>query len=375
MRATTTACIFLPLAVLLSGGCSNSGQGEVLRQEQPALKGITLAESVSTTVPESLEVVGSVRARTSAVVSSRIAGTVSLFKVREGDRVKKGELLARINATESLAGLAQAEAATDEAQQGVDEARTRKKLADATFLRYTKLYDEQAVTRQEFDIKQAERDLASQGVVRAEARLKQLQASGRSASAVADYTKIVAPISGVVTAKPIDLGSTLFPGQPLLTIEDDGSYQLDLAIPQSLGGKVVSGTHVTVTIDGGGSSYSARIAEVVPAADPVSRTFIAKVNLSGTGFRSGSFGRALIDMGSGVTGILAPKQAIFERGALTAVWVVDADRIARMRLIKPGRALGDKIEIVSGLSAGEKVIIAGGEKVSDGSKIEPNNSN
>ena len=82
MRATTTAFIFLPLAVLLSGGCSNSGQGEVLRQERPALKGITLAESVSTTVPESLEVVGSVRARTSAVVSSRIAGTVCLFKVR-----------------------------------------------------------------------------------------------------------------------------------------------------------------------------------------------------------------------------------------------------------------------------------------------------
>ncbi len=373
MRATRTAFIYVSLAVLLSGGCSNNGPGEVPRQEQPVVKGITLAEALSTAIPESLEVVGSVRARTSAVVSARIAGTVSLFKVREGDRVKKGDLLARIESTESLAGSTQADAAIDEARQGVDEALTRKKLADATFERYRKLYDEQALTRQEFDVKQAERELAHLGVVRAEARLKQLQASGRSASALADYTKIVAPISGVVTAKSADLGSTVFPGQPLLTVEDEGSYQLDLAIPQSLGGKVKPGTPVQVTIDGGGSSYHAGIAEVVPAADPVSHTFIARVNLSGVGLRSGVFGRGVINSGAGVAGILAPKQAVFERGALVTVWVVDANKIARLRLVKPGRVLGDKVEILSGLSAGEKVVVGGGEKVSDGSKIESKN--
>ncbi len=375
MKISMTALSCLFLGVLLSSGCSKSGSREHQTQEQPPVKGITTAAVVAAPIPETMEVVGTVRAKTSAAVSSRISGIISLLRVREGDRVKKGELLARIESTESLAGSVQADAAVDEARQGLDEAMTRKKLADATFERYRKLYEEQALTRQEFDVKQAERDLATQGVARADARLKQLQASGRSASAVADYTKIIAPISGVVTAKPVNLGSTVFPGQPLMIIEDEGSYQLDLAIPESHGGKIKSGTPVLVTIDGGGSSYSARIAQVVPAADPVSRTFIAKVNLVGTGLRSGAFGRAVINLGTGVAGILAPRQAVFEKGALTAVWVVDANRIARLRLVKPGRVLEDKVEILSGLSAGEKVIIVGGNNVSDGSKIEPNNGN
>ncbi len=370
MRISITALTCLFLGVLFSSGCSRSGSREVPPQEQPPVKGITTASAVATTIPETMEVVGTVRARTSAAVSSRISGNISLLRVREGDRVKKGDLLARIESTESLAGSTQADAAIDEARQGLDEALTRKKLADATFERYRKLYDEQALTRQEFDVKQAERDLATQGVARAEARLKQLQASGRSASAVADYTKIIAPISGVVTAKPADLGSTVFPGQPLLIIEDEGSYQLDLTIPESLGGKVQSGTHVQVTLDGVGRSFNASIAEVVPAADPVSRTFIAKVNLAGAGLRSGAFGRAVINLSTGVAGILVPKQAVFEKGALTAVRVVDANRIARLRLVKPGRAFGEKMEILSGLSAGEKVIIGGGDNVNDGAKVE-----
>jgi len=370
MRMTMTAAFCLFLTTAIAGGCSNSGPKEGTRQEQPAVKGITSAEVSSAAIPETLEVVGTVRARTSAVVSSRIPGTIGLLKVREGDRVKKGQLLAQIESTESLAGSAQAQAAVDEARQGVDESRTRQKLADATFERYKKLYDEQALTRQEFDIKQTERDLAAQTVARAESRLKQLQAGGRAASAVADYTKIIAPLSGVITAKPADLGATVFPGQPLMTIEDEGSYQLDLAIPESLGSKVTPGTPVQVTLDSTGSSFSAIIAEVVPTSDPASRTFTAKVNLTGTGLRSGAFGRAAIGLGAGATGIMAPKQAVFERGALTAVWVVDAGKVARMRLVKPGRMLGDKVEILSGLSAGEKVVVGGVEKVSDGANVE-----
>ena len=365
-----TAAFALSLAALLFGGCSNNGPKESVRQEQPVVKGVTLAEVTGTAIPETLEVVGTVRARTSAVLSSRISGTIGLLKVREGDRVKKGQLLAQIDSTESLAGSAQAQAAVDEARQGLDEARTRKKLADVTFERYQKLYDEQALTRQEFDIKQTERDLAAMGVARAEARLKQLQEGKRSASAVADYTKIVAPLSGVITTKPADLGATVFPGQPLMTIEDEGSYQLDLAIPESLGTKVKPGTPVQVTLDSTGSFFAAKIAEVVPTTDPASRTYTAKVNLTGPGLKSGAFGRAALAMGTGAVGILAPKPALFERGALTAVWVVDAGKVARMRLVKPGRTLGDKVEILSGLSAGEKVIVGGVEKVTDGVKIE-----
>jgi len=370
MKLKIASLISLAVVVLTGAGCTQAEHQAKPRPEAPPVKRVALAEVAGAAIPENLEVVGTVRARTSAAVLSRISGTLSLLTVSEGDRVQKGQLLARIDSTESLSGSAQAKAAVDEARQGVDEARTRATLADATFDRYRKLYDEQALTRQEFDIKQTERDLATQGVARAESRLRQLQESGRSAAAVADYTTILAPLSGVITAKPAALGATLFPGQPLLTIEDEGSYQLELTIPESLGGKVQPGIPVQVTLAGTGASFSAKIAEVVPAADPASRTFIAKVNLSGAGLKSGAFGRAAIGLGTGATGILAPKPAVFERGALTAVWVVDTNKIARMRLVKPGRMIGDKVEILSGLTAGEKVVVSGLEKVSDGARVE-----
>ena len=235
---------------------------------QPLSRGSPSKPSKSGSVPETQEIVGTVRARTSAVVSTRIPGTVSVLRVREGDRVRKGQLLAQLDAQENQATAAVATAGIDEARRGLDEALSRKRLADTTFERYQRLFNEQAVTRQEFDVKQTERDLAAQGVARAEARLRQAQEGARAAGTMADYTRIIAPISGIITTKQADLGATVFPAQPLMTIEDEGSYQLELAIPETMAATVKPGTPVQVTLDALGSSFAAKIAEIVPSADP-----------------------------------------------------------------------------------------------------------
>jgi RND family efflux transporter MFP subunit len=317
-----------------------------------------------------MEVVGTVRARTSAVVSARISGVVSLLKVREGDRVKKGQLLAQLDAQENQAAAAGAAAGIEEAGRGLDEAMSRKRLSDSTFERYQKLFNEQAVTRQEFDVKQTERDLASQAVARAEARLRQAREGSRGASAIAAYTRIIAPISGIITSKQADLGATVFPAQPLMTIEDESSYQLELSVPESIALTVKPGTTVQVTIDAMNTTFSARIAEIVPSADPASRTFIAKIELGQKGLKSGMFGRGSLVLGTSVNGMLISKKAIVERGALTSVWIVEKDATARMRLVKTGKAVGEKVEVLSGLSDGERIVVGGVEKVSEGSKVE-----
>jgi len=334
------------------------------------VKGAASETVRSAPIPESYEVVGTVRARTSAVVSTRIPGTVSVLRVREGDRVKKGQLLAQLDARENQAAAAGASAGIDEAKRALDEALSRKKLADTTFERYQRLFNEQAVTRQEFDIKQTERDLASQGVARAEARLRQASEGSRAADAMADYTRIVAPISGIITSRPVDLGASVFPTQPLMTIEDEGSYQLELAIPESMVGKVKPGTAVQVSLDAVGDSFRTQIAEIVPAADPASRTFIAKINLNRAGLKSGMFGRGSLALGTSLNGMLLAKKAVVERGALTAVWMLGTDNIARMRLVKTGKTIGDKVEILSGLSDGERVVVSGADKITEGSKVE-----
>lgn len=366
-------CMALGLwAALNVAGCSGKKSDTENKQAIPTtvVKGATLETVKSAAVADTIEVVGTVRARTSAVVSSRIPGTVSVLHVREGDRVRKGQVLAQLDAQENQATAAGAFAGIDEARRGLDEALSHKKLADTTFERYHNLFNEQAVTRQEFDTRQTEKELAAQGVARAEARLRQAQEGSRAAATIAGYTRIIAPISGVITAKQADLGASVFPSQPLLTIEDDGSYQLELAVPESLATKIRPGTSVNVTIDVINSAFSAKIAEIVPSADNASRTFTAKVSLGQKGLKSGMFGRATINLGTSANGLLIPAQAVVERGSLTSVWVVGKDGLAGMRLVKTGKKVGDRVEILSGLTDGERLVSGGVEKVVDGARIE-----
>lgn len=361
--------VLMLLGALALGGCGDKTKAAA---PQPQLiSGLTLATVAPADLPETLDVVGTVRARTSALVSARIPGTVSVLRAREGDRVTKGQLLGQLDSQENVAQAVGALAAVDEAKRGLEEAQARKKLADATFVRFKKLYDEQALTRHEFETRQTEQELAHQAVARAEARLRQVQESGRAAGAVADYTRIVAPISGVIVAKQADLGATVFPGQPLFTIDDEGSYQLELSVPESHAQAMRPGMQVQVTIDALGKALNSKISEVVPASDPSSRTFIAKVALPAQGVRSGMFGRGSIRLDGTVKGILAPRPAVFERGALTAVWAVDSNDIVRMRLVKTGRLFGERVEIISGLTAGDRIVVAGMEKAVDGGRIEP----
>ncbi|WP_281185316.1 efflux RND transporter periplasmic adaptor subunit [Trichlorobacter lovleyi] len=369
MNRSYSFVLALTITVALAlAGCSDTRHGA--QAPPPAVSGLTVTAVKVSDLPETLDVVGTVRARTSALVSARISGTVSVLHVREGDRVRKGQLLGQLDSKENLAQATGAVAAIDEAKRGLEEAQARQKLADSTFGRFKRLYDEQALTRQEFDTRQTERELAHQAVARAEARLRQTQEASRAAGAMADYTKIVAPISGIIVAKQADLGSTVFPGQPLMTIDDEGSYQLELAIPESQVRAVHAGTPVQVQIDATGSSFSTRVTEVVPSSDPASRTYTAKVAVPQKGVRSGMFGRGSIALGSSVKGVRVPRSAVFERGALTAVWSVGTDEVIRMRLVKTGRIAGDSIEILSGLSDGDRIVTAGMEKAIDGARLQ-----
>jgi RND family efflux transporter MFP subunit len=370
IKHTSLPTILLVIG-LAASGCANKHEAEKTGEKPAAvIKGVILETVNSEAVPEMLDVVGTVRARTSAVVSTRIPGIVSMLKVREGDRVRKGQVLIQLDAQENQYAAAAATAGIAEAHRGLDEALARKKLADSTFERFSNLYNEQAISRQEFEVKQSERELAVQGAARAEARLKQAQEGAKAAITVADYTRIAAPIPGVITSRQADPGATVFPAQPLLTIEEEGDYQLELVIPESMVARVKPGTPVQVSLDALKVTFAATISQIVPSADPASRTFIAKISLSQKNLKSGMFGRGSILLGSAANGMMVQKKAVVERGAMTFVWIVEKDSIARMRLVKVGKALGERVEILAGLSDGERLIVSGVDKVSEGSKVE-----
>jgi RND family efflux transporter MFP subunit len=334
------------------------------------IKGLPMETVKTAAVPEILDVVGTVRARSSAVVSTRIPGSISVLKVREGDRVRKGQILAQLDAQENQANAAVATAVIEETRRAVEEAMSLRKLADSTFERYQNLFKEQIISRQEFDAKQTEKEMAAQAVARAESRFMQAQAAAKASTTMSDYTNITAPISGIIASKQADLGATVFPGQPFMTIEDDTSYQLELALPENIATKVKPGTSLQIKLDALAGSFAAKIAEIVPTSDPASRTFVAKIVLNQKGLKSGMFGRGEINLGTSVNGITVPKKAIVEHGAMTSVWSVDKENIARMRIVKAGRNTGDRVEILSGLSDGDRIVAASVEKVSEGAKVE-----
>ncbi|HXE96048.1 MAG TPA: biotin/lipoyl-binding protein, partial [Dongiaceae bacterium] len=183
MRNNVLCASLLVIAAFSAAGCSKKHDA-ANAESAPAVvvKGVSMETVKSVAVPELLDVVGSVRARTSAVVSPRIPGSISVLRVREGDRVRKGQLLAQLDAQENQATAAVATAAIDEARRGLDEAVSRRKLADTTYERYQNLFKEQAISRQEFDVRQTEKEMAAQGVARAESRLKQAEAGAKAST-------------------------------------------------------------------------------------------------------------------------------------------------------------------------------------------------
>ena len=365
MRVCRGAVIALLIASAL--GCGKK-DGEPAAQSKPvAVQGASVAAVALEAIPEVQEAVGSVKARNLAIVSARIAGSVSGVYVKEGERVARGKLLAVIEAVEGGAAAAGAAAGAEEAARGVEEARARQKLADATLARYRKLFNEKAVTPQEFEGRQMEQEVAVQGVARAEARLSQARQGAKGAGTIAGYGKVTAPISGLVVTKQVEPGQTVFPGTPLVTIEGEDGFRLEVAAGEALLGKVKQGDLIGIAVPG--APLTGRVSEIVPMVDPVSRTFTVKVDLPAKGLRSGIYGKALFRVGSR-QGIAVPAIAVVERGALTSVWVVSPEGIARLRLVKLGAILGSRVEVLSGLSAGEQIVTAGVEKVTDGAKVK-----
>jgi RND family efflux transporter MFP subunit len=357
----------LALLIASTFGCGKKDAEPVAPSAPVVVQGTSVQAVAQEAIPEIQEAVGTVKARNFAVVSARIAGSVTRVYVKEGDRVAKGKTLVAIEAAESGAAAAGAASGVEEAARAVAEARARQKLADATLDRYRRLFNEKAVTPQEFEGRQMEQEVAHQGVARAEARLSQARQSSKGAGTIAGYGTVTSPISGLVIAKQVEAGQTVFPGTPLVTVEGDDGFRLEVAAGEGLLGQVKLGDQVGIAVPGAPST--GRVSEIVPMVDPVSRTFNVKIDVPAKGLRSGTFGKALFRVGSR-QGISVPVAAVVERGALTSVWTVSREGIARLRLVKLGQTLGSRVEVLSGLNAGERIVTAGAERVTDGAKVQ-----
>ena len=349
-------------------GCTNERSPATPSPETVQSVSVTVAHE--TVVPDWLEAVGTVRAAQTSQVSSQTMGNLIEMHAHEGDRVQKGQVLAIIDDAQLRSVVNQATAGVTAAEEEVAAANSDFALADATLKRYQQLYKKKSVSPQEFDeIKAryqsavAHRDMARAGQSQANAALTQARTS-------LGYTHLRAPFAGVVTQKMADEGTLASLGMPIFTIEDTRSYRLEVTVDEGDIRVVHAGQTVPVSIDAlGNAQLIGKVVQIVPAADPASRSFLVKVELPADArLRSGLFGRARFSRGAR-SALLIPRTSLVERGQLQGVYVLDANQIAELRYVTLGNSTGGQIEVLSGLQDGEKLVAAPGDRELGGKRI------
>ena len=293
-------------------------------------------------VPLRVEVTGQITALVQATLSSQVQSTVDKLLVREGTVVKKGQTLVVLDSRDLREELARAQAESENARAHLD--------------RMKQLYGEDAVSKQEKE--------------NADRTFKVAEASRRAALTKVSYTVVTAPFDGIITEKKIEAGEMASPGQPLLKMEDPQRLRLEATVAEGDLQALSRGATIPVMIDALGSkTLPGTVAQILPTGDPATHTFLVKVELPPTpGLRTGMFGRMLVDKGTGQT-LVVPRSAVIERGELTGLYIVGPDSLARLRWVKLGRTVGESIEILSGVTAGERLLADANTGI-EGTKID-----
>lgn len=208
----------------------------------------------------------------------------------------------------------------------------------------------------------------------AKAQVAQSSSALSAADVALSYTRIVAPFDGIVTKRMVDPGAMAGPGVPLMTVEG-GGYWFEAAVPEKLLSFLTAGTQIPVSLDALKSgSVSGKVAEIVPQGDATSHTFTVKFGLDGaSGLKTGQYGTARIPTGE-KQGVEIPTKATWDKEGLHYVFVVNQDGIARLRIVTLGDTFGEKTAVLSGLSAGERIIVSGHDGIEDGDKVEESGS-
>lgn len=344
MRSVALWSCVIAVTAALAAGCGPREDTPASGPVSGTSAQITAAVDVVQTVefPLVVEVTGQVTAVSQATLSSKVQGLVREVRVQEGSAVKKGDSLVVLDSRDLEAELARTEAEIENAK--------------AHLARMNRLYEQESVAKQELE--------------NATRAFKVAQAAKRAADAQLSYTFVKAPFDGVITEKRIEAGELAAPGQPMLKIEDPARMRLEVTVAEGDLKAIRTGDKVEVIIDAlGEQPINGSIALILPAGDPATHTFLVKVVLPPTpGLRSGMFGRLRIEKGRTPTLVVA-KSSVVERGQLTGVFVVGEDQIARIRWVKPGRTMGSQVEVLSGLTAGER-ILADASRGVDGARVQ-----
>ncbi|MCZ8251873.1 MAG: efflux RND transporter periplasmic adaptor subunit [Hylemonella sp.] len=346
------AALSLPLLALLAA-CSPSAP---IEEPVRAVKVLTVR---SGSLEASQEFSGEVRPRIESRLGFRVAGKLVSREVELGERVKAGQVLARLDPQDYRL-------AADAAQAQYAAAVTNRDLAAADFKRFKELREQNFISGAELERREANLKAAQAQVDQAQAQLASQRNQG-------SYTALVADTAGVVTAVEAETGQVVSAGQPVVRLAQDGGRDAVFAVPEDKLGLMRDGSAVDVRVWPGQTLLAGKVREVSASADPVTRTYQVKVGLQG---------RELPPLGATVTvqpkvkngdrpqAIKLPTSALRQDGQATAVWVLDPRTMTvSSQPVQIATADGNEAVVAAGLQEGQQVVAAGVHVLSPGQKV------
>ena len=367
MKIFVGASLLVASTVLMAGCHGNESASAAAIETVQA----RIVESRQLEVPVNVRATGAVHARETALVSAQVPGRIREIFVRAGDAVRAGQTLAMLDDAAQRDAVSQAQAGVRAAQSLQAAAQTDSSLAASTLERYRQLEAEKSVSPQEMDEMSRKADAAAARLEAVRAQTEAAQAQENSARTMLGYTRLVAPFAGIVTARMADPGTLASPGVPLLQIDQAGTLQLQATVDESMIAAIHRGMKTQVVIDGASSaSVAGTIAEIDPAADLSTHSFLVKIDLpSSSQLRAGMYGTA--EFADGVRkAILISRSAVVARGSLNCAYVLDSQGMAQLRYVTLGTLQGDLVEVLSGISAGDRLVDAPSDRDLAGKRIE-----
>ncbi|MDN5278228.1 MAG: HlyD family secretion protein [Clostridiales bacterium] len=356
--------------MLFQGGAFATGQiepGLTGEKALPPQETITVSE---TSVPVFYQSIGTVRSRDEVEIVPRIIARILEVNVRSGDSVKKGEVLAKLDAKDLSAVVSQGQQQLQAASAGISAADEQVKSAKAALDLATKemnrtraLFEKNAAAKRDYDMalanyKQAEAGMqqAIQQKRAASANYSAAEQSIKQAEAGLGYATILSPIDGIVAERMADPGDLGNPASMIMRVFDPKSLMLEVPVRESLVSEITIGSIVNYDVPALNKSYEGTVKEIVPAVDPRTRTFLVKICIDNSpGLMPGMFGTLKVPLKTDKKVIRIPESAIQRTGQLESVFEIDNGRELK-RQIRTIPIDNNTREIISGLRAGQIII-------------------
>jgi len=306
-------------------------------------------------ITRTVEAGGSLHGVREAVLAAKVMGSVLEIRKVAGDAVKQGEILIVLDDREVAGNIGQAEG-------GLAQAQAAASLADANYKRYQLLFARGSASQLELDQARFAHESA-QGAVK--------EARAATESAGSYQARIPAPFDGRVVDRMAEVGDLAAPGRALMRVEDARRLRLHVSLSENEAVAAAQGDTVSVEVPSiPGRTWAGIVSEVVPAVDPATRTTLVKIDLpEDAALRSGVFARAHFAAGRR-DALRVPRAAVIGRGGMDGVFVVEAGR-ARFRMVQlAGSTTGEQVEVLSGLRAGERVVLTPPATLGEGAAVE-----